>query len=265
MTRRSAISIKLLGMLLTFEHGEVRELRLNRPPANALTHELLSGLRGAIQQAARDGVRALILSGLPGRFSGGLDVPLLLTLDAPAVARLWRELYGTLQAIAASSIPIVAAITGHAPAGGTVLALFCDWRVMAQGDYKLGLNEVQVGIPLPPVILGGLQRLVGPRRAEHLGVSGALLSPQEALAVGLLDELAPVEEVVARAQSWCARILALPPEAMTLTRRQARADLLRLFESGMDAELEGVIANWWSPGTQATLRGLAERLRKKTQ
>jgi enoyl-CoA hydratase/carnithine racemase len=83
--------------------------------------------------------------------------------------------------------------------------------------------------------------------------------------VGLLDELAPVEEVVARAQSWCARILALPPEAMTLTRRQARADLLRLFESGMDAELEGVIANWWSPGTQATLRGLAERLRKKTQ
>jgi enoyl-CoA hydratase/carnithine racemase len=251
-------------MILTFEHGEVRELRLNRPPVNALTSELLSRLRKAIQQASPDGVRALILSGLPGRFSAGLDVPLLLTMDAPAVAELWRELYGTLEAIAASPVPVVAAITGHAPAGGTVLALFCDWRVMAQGDYKLGLNEVQVGIPLPPVILGGLQRLVGPRRAEYLGVSGALLSPQEALAVGLVDELVPIEEVVPRAQSWCARMVALPPAAMELTRRQARADLRQLFQSGMDAELESVIANWWSPGTQATLRALVERLKKKT-
>jgi 3,2-trans-enoyl-CoA isomerase len=250
-------------MILTFEHGEVRELRMNRPPVNALTSELLSGLRNAIQQAPRDGVRGLILSGLPGRFSGGLDVPLLLTLDAPAVAELWRELYGTLQAIASSPIPVVAAMTGHAPAGGTVLALFCDWRVMAQGDYRLGLNEVQVGIPLPPVILGGLQRLVGLRRAEYLGVSGELVAPQEALAMGLVDELAPVEEVVTRAQSWCTRMLALPPEAMASTRRQARADLLRLFASGMDAELENVIANWWSPRTQATLRALVARLKKK--
>jgi Delta3-Delta2-enoyl-CoA isomerase len=251
-------------MILTFDHGDVRELRLNRPPVNALTGELLSMLRKAIQQAPRDSVRALILSGLPGRFSGGLDVPLLLTLDAPAVAELWGELYGTLQAIASSPIPVVAAMTGHAPAGGTVLALFCDWRVMAEGDYKLGLNEVQVGIPLPPVILGGLQRLVGLRRAEYLGASGALVAPQEAIAMGLVDELAPVEEVVPRAQIWCTRMLALPPEAMALTRRQARADLLRLFASGMDAELKSVIENWWSPGTQATLRALVERLKKKT-
>jgi enoyl-CoA hydratase/carnithine racemase len=238
-------------------------LRLNRPPVNALTGELLSGLRQAIEQAPRDGVRALILSGLPGRFSAGLDVPFLLTLDAPAVAQLWRELYAVLEALASSPIPLVAAITGHAPAGGTVLALFCDWRVMADGDYRLGLNEVQVGIPLPPVIMGGLRRLVGPRRAEHLGVSGALISPQEGLAVGLVDELTPLEEVVPHAQDWCRRMLALPPEAMALTRRQARADLVRLFESGMEAELESVIANWWTPATQATLRALVDRLKKK--
>ncbi|HST10519.1 MAG TPA: enoyl-CoA hydratase/isomerase family protein [Terriglobales bacterium] len=153
---------------------------MNRPPVNALTSELLSGLREAIERAPRDGRKALILSGLPGKFSAGLDVPLLLKLDTVAVAQLWRELYAVLESIARSPIPVVAAITGHAPAGGTVLALFCDWRVMAQGEYKVGLNEVQVGIPLPPVILGGLQRLVGPRRAEHLGVSGSLMSPQDA-------------------------------------------------------------------------------------
>jgi len=251
-------------MILTLEHGAVRELRLNRPPVNALTSELLSGLRQAIEQAPREAVRALVLSGLPGRFSAGLDVPLLLTLDAPAVAQLWRELYAVLEAIACSSIPIVAAITGHAPAGGTVMALFCDWRVMARGDYKLGLNEVQVGIPLPPVIMGGLQRLVGLRRAEYLGVSGELISPEEALGVGLVDELAALDEVISRAQDWCTRMLALPTGAMTLTRRQARADMVRLFASGMDAELETVIANWWTPGTQATLRALVEKLKKKT-
>jgi len=257
-------SAKLLCMLLTHDHGNVREIQLNRPPVNALTAELLVALRDNIERAARDDFRAVILSGTPGRFSAGLDVPLLLELDAPAITSLWRALYGLLQSIALSPIPIVAAITGHAPAGGTVLALFCDWRVMAEGDYKIGLNEVQVGIPLPPVILGGLQRLVGHRRAEQLGVSGALISPREALGVGLVDELSPLEEVVKQARQWCMRTLALPPDAMILTRAEARADLRRLFQTGIDAELEIVIANWWAPPTQETLRALVTRLKKKT-
>src|SRR5919197_6067843 len=115
-------------MIVTTEQGNVRELRLNRPPVNALTSELLAALREAIQGAVRDGVRAIVLSGMPGRFSAGLDVPLLLGLQAPAIEKLWHELYAVLQTIAASPVPIVAAITGHAPAGGTVLGLFCDWR-----------------------------------------------------------------------------------------------------------------------------------------
>ncbi len=250
-------------MLLTFQHGDVRELRLNRPPVNALTSELRSNLRQAIEQSAQEGTRAVILSGLPGRFSGGLDVPLLLTLDKPAMSKLWRDLYATLEAIARSRIPVVAAITGHAPAGGTVLALFCDWRVMAQGEYKLGLNEVQVGIPLPPVIMGGLRRLVGPRRAEYLGVSGALISPEQALAAGLVDEVVPAADVIPSALAWCGKMLALPKEAMSLTRREARRDLHQLFESGMDAELATVIANWWTPETQETLRSLVEKMKKK--
>jgi 3,2-trans-enoyl-CoA isomerase len=251
-------------MIHTIEHGPVRELRLNRPPVNALSGELIVALKQAIQSAPADGVRALVLSGTPGRFSGGLDVPLLLGLDRAAMAVLWRDFYGLLHAIAASPIPIVAAITGHAPAGGTVLALFCDWRVMALGDYKLGLNEVQVGIPLPPVIMGGLRRLVGPRSAEHLSVSGALISSQEAHEVGLVDELAPPEQVVDRALQRCQRLLALPGEAMLATRREARADLVALFEADLERELKRVIEAWWHPTTQNTLRALVERLGKKT-
>jgi enoyl-CoA hydratase/carnithine racemase len=251
-------------MIKTIEHGAIRELRLDRPPVNALSPELISGLRKAIQVAPGAGARALILSGAPGRFSGGLDIPLLLGLDRSAMADLWRDFYGLLGAIAGSAIPIVAAITGHAPAGGTVLALFCDWRVMAEGDYKLGLSEVQVGIPLPPVILRGLQRLVGLRQAERLAVRGELVSPQEGFRLGLVDELAPPEKVVDRALECCQGLLALPAEAMTSTRRGARADLVAIFERNLESETQRVIESWWSSSTQETLRALAERLGKKT-
>ena len=251
-------------MILTFDHDAIREVRLNRPPVNALTSELIIALRQAIENAPSDRVQALVLSGTPGRFSGGLDVPLLLKLDHAGIATLWRELYTLLRTIAVSPIPMVAAITGHAPAGGTVLGLFCDGRVMAQGDFKMGLNEVQVGIPLPPIILSGLQRLVGRRVAEQLAVSGALLSAQEARAIGMVDELARPEQVIERALAWCQRLLAVPADAVLATRRAARADLVALFDRDLEQEMAYVTTKWWGPSTQSTLHALAERLGKKS-
>ena len=251
------------NMILTIDHGAVRELQLNRPPANALSPELIVALKQAVESAPQDGARALVLSGLPGRFSAGLDVPLLLTLDRQAIAMLWRELYALLRALAISPIPIAAAITGHATAGGTVLPIFCDWRVAAQGDWKLGLNEVQVGIPLPPVIFSGLRRLIGPHQAERLAVGGLLISPDEAARFGLIDEIVPLDQVVVRAVEWSRRLLALPVDAMAATRRQARADLSELFAANFDTELQEVMANWWSPEAQTTLSVLVQRLARK--
>lgn len=249
-------------MIVTTEHGVVRELRLNRPPANALSPDLIAALTRAVELACKDGMRALVLSGAPGRFSAGLDVPLLLTLDRPAMAGLWRGLYALLHALAGSPIPIAAAITGHAPAGGTVLPLFCDRRIMAQGDWKIGVNEVQVGIPLPPVILSALKRQVGARHAESLGVSGVLISPVEAARIGFLDEITDPDNVVKRAVEWCNGLLALPPHAMSVTRKKAPADLVALFER-VEPEIEENIQNWWSDEAQSTLRSVAERLAKK--
>lgn len=250
-------------MLLTFDHEAVREVRLNRPPANALSLELMVALREAIESAPHLGSRALVLSGSPGRFSGGLDVPLLLSYDRPTIGKLWHEFYALLRTLAASPIPIVAAITGHAPAGGTVLPLFCDARVMADGEFKIGLNEVQVGLILPPVILAALRRLVGSRQAERLAVSGILISPQEALTVGLIDALAPTDQVIDRAIHWCETLLALPAQAMSATRRDARKDLVACFGPNTEAELQGVAESWWSPETQTALRALTARLGKK--
>lgn len=250
-------------MITTCQHGPIRELRLSRPPANALSPDLIAALKHAVETAPRDGVRAIVLSGTPGWFSGGLDVPLLLTLDRAAMAGIWRDFYGLLRALACSPIPIVAAITGHAPAGGTVLSLFCDWRVVAEGDWRIGLNEVQVGLALPPTIFQALKFLVGPHQAERLAVSGVLISPAEAARIGLLDETVPPERVVPRAVEWCQGMLALPPQAMMATRVQARADLVALFNETSDHEPDEVLAMWCSPETQTVLRALVEQLGKK--
>src|ERR1700693_3253028 len=185
-------------MIVTTNHGPIRELSLNRPPANALSPALITALRDAIEAASSGGAGALVLSGTPGMFSAGLDVPLLLTLDRPAIAEVWRDFYGLMRALARSSIPVAAAINGLGPAGGTVLALFCDWRVMAKGDWKMGFNEVQVGIPLPPVILSALRRQVGARHAERLGTGGLVISVVEAARIGVVDELVALGKVVYR-------------------------------------------------------------------
>ena len=95
-----------------------------------------------------------------------------------------RDFFRLMRALAASPIPTVAAITGHAPAGGAVLSIFCDARVMAEGDFRIGLNEVQVGLSLPRVIHTALVRVVGERQAERLGVGGLLVPAGEALRIG---------------------------------------------------------------------------------
>jgi 3,2-trans-enoyl-CoA isomerase len=249
-------------MLQITNHGPVREIQLNRPPANALSPELITALREAVLNAPNDGARALVLSGTPGRFSGGLDVPLLIQLDAAAIAATWRDFYTMIGALAASPIPVAAAITGHSPAGGAVLGIFCDARFMAEGDFKIGLNEVQVGIPLPPIIFRAFRRLLGPRHAERLSVSGTLISGSEAREIGLVDELVPADRVVERAIEWCNSLLALPPQAMSITRQTSRADLIAFFNE-TEGELAGLVDMWFSDETQTVLKMVVERLTKK--
>jgi Delta3-Delta2-enoyl-CoA isomerase len=250
-------------MIDTIDHGAVRELRLNRPPANALSPDLVTALMRAVDDAPKHGVRAIVLSGSPGRFCSGLDVPLLLTLDQAGMTAFWRNFYSLMSVMSACPIPIAAAITGHAPAGGTVLTLFADYRIVAVGEWKLGLNEVQVGLTVPPVILSVLRRLIGAHQAERLAVSGALISPAESMRIGLVDEIVAPANVVDRGIEWCQGILALPQAAMSATRQQARADLVRLFEHSFSNELDDVVTMWWEDETQTSLHALVERLKKK--
>jgi len=203
------------------------------------------------------------LSGAQGLFSAGVDVPALLQRDRAGVLEYWREFFALCAALARAPIPLVAAITGHSPAGGAVLALFCDYRVMAEGPFRIGLNEVQVGLIVPDAIQLALRRVVGTYRAERLLVSGAMIDATEALACGFVDELTGVDQVTTRALHWLGELLALPSHAMLATRKLARADLAGAYANMEALPLEDFVDAFFHPETQATLQQLVAKLKEK--
>jgi 3,2-trans-enoyl-CoA isomerase len=250
-------------MIETRTIGDVLELRLARPPVNALNDALLTELLSALRAAAEGPARVIVLSGRPGLFSAGLDIPELLRKDRAGMRAFWRLFFDVQRQLAGSPVPVAAAITGHSPAGGAVLAMYCDYRVMARGPYGIGLNEVAVGLYAGPVIYSVLRRIVGPRRAELLLSTGRLMSPEEALAFGFVDALAPETEVVERAVAWAQQTARLPPVALATTRTMARADLVDLVRDAGHDEHDTPGEHWFHPETQATLKALVERLKKK--
>lgn len=239
------------------------ELRLARPPVNALVEELLIMLKDALESLPGEQVRAVFISGQAGVFSAGLDVPYLLTLDRDAMFDFWRSFFGLLKSIATSRVPVGMALTGHSPAGGAVLALFGDFRVAAEGEYKIGLNEVQVGLPMPDIVYAALRRLVGHRLAEQLAVSGRLISPVEAYRVGLVDELVPLVDVCGRTLERCRELVRLPQQAFAVTRDMARRELVGLF-TGLDSHyFRQLNKTWFSEETQIAMRTMVASLAQR--
>jgi 3,2-trans-enoyl-CoA isomerase len=249
-------------MLEVIAHGPLREIRLARPPVNALDPGLIAALRAALARAHGEQAAGIVLSGAPGMFSAGLDVPALLQLGRPEMRHTWEQFFGLLADLAQSSAPVCAALTGHSPAGGTVLALFADHRIMAAGPFRIGLNEVQVGLPVPEVLLRALIYVVGERQAARLAVGGLLIDPGEALRCGLVDELRPVADVVPRALAWLGDLVKRPPQAMRATRALARRPLLDAFASVDPGLFDRILDAWFSQETQAVLRALVARLGK---
>jgi enoyl-CoA hydratase/carnithine racemase len=252
-----------MTLVQTVQHGAIQELRLARPPVNALDPQLCGGLVDAINAAVASGAGGLVLAGGPKVFSAGLDVPHLLALgdDRAALSAAWGGFFQAAQALAECPVPVVAAIAGHAPAGGCVLALCCDYRVMASGPYRIGLNETQVGLVAPEGIQQLMRRVVGAYRAERLLVAGELVDADTALAMGLVDELTDIDHVTTRAIAWLQPLLQLPRRPMLQTRAIARADLVDALQP-QRIRLESFLDAWTDPDTQAGLHALVARLGK---
>lgn len=248
-------------MLHIQHHDEIAEIRMDRPPANALDHALVEKLLAALDTVQVGSARAIILTGRPGMFSGGLDVPALIDCKRPEIERFWQQFFRLTCRLASSPVPVIAALSGHAPAGGAVLALQCDYRIAIAGNFKIGLNEVQVGLPVPGTILLALEQVIGARLAQRIATRGSLLPMTEALAIGLVDELVDAESLMPTALIRARELLALPPVAMNTTRLAAKA---RLIDAYSDCSDVATATDWWfSTETRTEMRKLVERLAKK--
>src|SRR5215213_6697120 len=175
-------------------------IRLRGGKANAMTREVLEGIIRLVDEVeAAPDARAIVVTGVERHFSAGLALPVLLPLGRDEM-RAFIDLFGAaMLRVFRAELPVVAAVNGHAIAGGCVLALQCDARLMTDADARIGLNEVRLGIGLPASVVEPLRLAVPASSLARIAVEGALFSPGEALRLGLVDEVVPDAELVDRA------------------------------------------------------------------
>jgi enoyl-CoA hydratase len=238
-------------------HEGVLTLRLAHGKASALDVELLDALWGELDGAAAD-VRAVVLTGTGPIFSAGVDLFRLTREGADYVRRFLPLLCRCLHALFTFPRPVVAAVNGHAIAGGCVLALACDARLMAEGAGKIGVPELLVGVPFPAAALEVVRFALPPDKVQSLINTGRTLSAQEALAAGLVDEVVAPEALQARAQELARQLALIPPPAYRLTKQALRAPALERIEKAAETDRE-VLEVWAAPETLAYIREYLRR------
>jgi enoyl-CoA hydratase len=218
----------------------VRILTLSRPPANAISRELLDDLSNACRAARDDqGVRAVIVTGAGKFFSGGID----LKQAATGPGRLGR-LAGTEDdgafALWTLPKPTIAMVNGHAIAGGVVLALACDFRVAVQQGARFGLNEVAIGLPFPIGAFEIARLALGNRQLRYAMLEAQLCEPARALELGFFDELAAPERLETRCVELARRLGAHGQLAYAHTKRAIQSAAVARTLAQTDAEARAI-------------------------
>ena len=245
--------------------GPLAVLRLDKPRGNAIDEELVGELRQACADLeADDGVRGVLLaSAHPKLFCPGLDLVSLVEYDRARLQRFMAAFGLMLSALYGLRKPVVAAVSGHAVAGGCILAMAADWRVLRRGGVSVGLNEVKVGVPLPLSVCALLRATVPPGALSRVTLLGRNFADEEALAAGLADELADKDfdaACLSRLQEFAEK----DPYSLAVTKTYLRADALRQMKAEDQAATAGWLDGWFSPGTQARIRATVASLTQKS-
>jgi enoyl-CoA hydratase len=218
-------------------------LGVDRPPANAMNLELLRELVQGVGEVAAEAPRALVLAGRAGCFSAGADLKAVPGYG-PAEQ---REMVGLINAMALGvyelAFPVVGAITGHAIAGGMVLALCADIRVAA-AEGRYGLTEVQVGVPYPQAAIGVVRAELSPQAARVLALGSELTDARECERLGVFDEVLDADDVLSRSLHQAQRLAKLPPEVYARTKRELREPALAQMRAA--AAGDPLLAAWVS-------------------
>ena len=236
-------------------------IRLEAGKANAMSAQLLDVIERAFDEFEATDARAAIITGYDRFFSAGLALPTLIDLDRPAMKRFIERFDAVMERVFRCPRPVVAAVNGHAIAGGCVLLLQADWRIAADGDFKMGLNEVQLGIGLPGIVLGTLRRKVPASSLAPIALEGELFSPRRAHALGLVEELAPPAELEARALAQAQALAAVPAAAFAQVKAQLARPVLEAI--ARENAVESWLDTWFSPEARPRLRAAVDRLQKE--
>lgn len=243
---------------------KIAYLTLNRGTSNAINSEMVNELRDIFQTLDKDdNVGGLILTGKEGFFSAGLDLIELYDYNETQIKTFWHDFLDMVSVMVAFKKPIISAISGHSPAGGCVLAICSDYRVMAEGKYVIGLNEVPVGIIVPDTIFHIYAFWLGQANAYRFLLEGKLMRTDEALAVGLVDEVVPINTLITTAERKMKQYIRLDWTTWQQSKLNLRRELLSKVQTDQSATLEVMLKQWWSPVTRSILQTIIQNLQSK--
>ncbi|CAH0475526.1 unnamed protein product [Peronospora belbahrii] len=238
-SRTFASSIEQL--VLVEKKDKYAIVRLNRPPVNSLSTALIQELETTIKKLEDDkSMRGFILASSNQKvFCAGLDITEMYKAELSKITEFWTSLQDLYLRLYTTRLATTAAIEGHSPAGGCLLAMCCDYRVMTSGKPMIGLNETQLGIVAPTWFRDTFINTIGHREAEKMLGLGLQVDANRAKAIGLVDEAVALEEVFPRAEAVLAKWLAIPDMARVKTKmlmRQETADrLMAIREKDLQA------------------------------
>jgi enoyl-CoA hydratase/carnithine racemase len=238
----------------------VAVVKLDRAVTNALSLKLIEELAAALSKLGSDpGVQGLVLSSSNDKFfSIGLDLAELLGLPRDDFESFYCTFSETCMQLYTLPKPTVAAITGHAVAGGCILALCCDYRFIAAGRKLMGLNESKLGVPVPYLADCVLQGLVGTRKARDVVELGEFYGPDDSHKMGMVDEVVALDQVLPRSVERVRQLAAMPRQAYAIIKRNRIASTEERIRAHWEEKQQAFIDCWYGPEARQRLQEALE-------
>lgn len=254
---------KLINLSVNDKSG-VAVLEFNRPPVNSLNTPLLKDISEALDEVGKNRSKGLILtSSSPTVFSAGLDIMEMYKPEPEKTKLFWSTLQEVWLKLYGSAYPTAAAINGHSPAGGCLLALSCEYRVMCP-KLTIGLNETRLGIMAPLWFQASMRNVMSIRDTEKALTLGTMFSTEEALKVGLIDEIASdKQDALDRCEQFIAQFAKVSPDARALTKKNFRGKDIAALENHREQDLQQFLFFVNQPKVQKGLEMYLASLKKK--
>jgi len=237
---------------------------LDRGKSNAIDTVLLKELIETLESnQENEAVQGAILIGKENFFSAGLDLITLFDYNVDQIREFWNLFLEATSLLASFPKPIAAAISGHSPAGGCVFALCCDYRIMAEGNFVIGLNEIPVGLIVPESIFQLYAFWIGRRNAYQNLLEGKLLTPNEAKAQGLVDDVVPANMLFNTATKKIKQISQLNQKTWRTSKLNFRKEIILKLRENREETIQGILEQWWLPSTRSILKTIIDTLTSK--